>query len=86
MQGDTGKWQKVIEENGAYESADDLRKLLSDPVLCRRLLQPMKEEDIYRLTEVVIPTESRFVISYARRLEQEKEKGMLEGKAGSEFC
>lgn len=85
MQGDTGKWQKVIEENGAYESADDLRKLLSDPVLCRRLLQPMKEEDIYRLTEVVIPTESRFVISYARRLEQEKEKGMLEGKAGSEF-
>lgn len=76
-----------VKESGEVEEieAERLRRLLSQPGSCRRLLDPMREEEIYRLVEVVMPSESRFVIAYAQALEREKERGMLEGRAGPEF-
>lgn len=62
-----------------------LCRLLSEETSCHRLLSSLKEEEIIRLVEIIVPGESPFVISYAVSLEQEKERGMLEGKAGSEF-
>lgn len=67
------------------DNNDILCRLLSRPDSCRRFLAPLKEEEIIRLVEWIIPEESTFIIEYARSLDQEKEKGMLEGKAGSEF-
>lgn len=62
-----------------------LCRMLSRPDTCRQLLKPLKEEDIIRLVDWIIPSESVFIVSYARNLDREKERGMLEGKAGSEF-
>lgn len=62
-----------------------IRFLLSGTETCRKLLEGLEEEKIYRLVRLVVPEESDFIISYARLLEQEKRKGMFEGKAGTEF-
>lgn len=89
---ETGKMQKgemeeltLGEEEIRSRNAAMWRKLLARPDSCRRLLSPMREEEIYRLVEMVIPSESPFVISYAQVLDREKERGRLEGKAGPEF-
>lgn len=84
-------WRKEerleVVESGGVEKMDveRLRCLLSEPESCRRLLEPMREKEIYRLAEVVMLSESSFVILYAQVLEREKERGMLEGRAGPEF-
>lgn len=66
-------------------SADEWIAILSVPESCRRFLKNLTEEAIYRCVERVIPSEHGFVIRYARALDKEKERGMLEGKAGEEF-
>lgn len=81
---DSREWKKEEEEFMTDRTAF-LRRILSSPESCRRFLIPLPEEEIYRLVEVVVPAESRFVIAYARGLEEEKERGMLEGRAGEEF-
>lgn len=53
---------------------------------CRLLLSRMKEEEIIRLVPLVAPNESGFIIGYARSLDRQKERGALQGKAGSEFA
>lgn len=60
-------------------------ELLSVPESCRRFLRNLREERIYEYVRVVIPSEHVFVIRYAQTLDKEKERGMLEGKAGDEF-
>lgn len=69
----------------SIESCDQLCRMLSRPESCRRVLAVLKEEEIIRIVEWIIPAESPFIIDYARSLDREKERGMLEGKAGSEF-
>lgn len=59
--------------------------LLSVADSCRRFLRNLREEQIYAYVRVVIPSEEVFVIRYAQTLDKEKERGMLEGKAGDEF-
>lgn len=66
-------------------STDEWIAILSVPESCRRFLKNLTEEAIYRCVERVIPSEHRFVIRYAQALDKEKERGMLEGKAGEEF-
>lgn len=73
------------EKDVSPEETEQLRRLLCQADSCRRLLAPLREEEIERLVEVVVPLEAVFVIGYARSLEREKGRGMLEGKAGSEF-
>lgn len=86
-----GKGKKAGEypdmEETDVEDADTeiLKKLLSHTESCRRLLASLREEEIECLTVRILPQEGPFVVVYARTLEQEKEKGMLEGKAGNEF-
>lgn len=79
------EWKELVADGKWMGGLEELKQILSVPASCRLMLQEMKEEDIYRLVEIIIPAESPFVISYARKLEQDREKGMLEGKAGSEF-
>lgn len=85
------KMPEDVREQGKEEGVETeervavLRRLLAVPESCRRLLEPMAEEKIYGLVETVVPAESGFVIGYARTLEREKERGMLEGRAGEEF-
>ena len=67
------------------QSREMLCELLSRPDTCHRILSALKEKEIIRLVEWIMPEESPFIISYARSLEQEKDRGMLEGKAGEEF-
>lgn len=85
---------EIREEQFRDERSEVLHKSLSDeelfdwlsvPESCRRLLLPMSESDIYSLVGRIVPSESTFVISYAQALDEEKSRGMLEGKAGEEF-
>lgn len=66
------------------EEQDMLVKLLisSDNYLYLRLLGELQ---ILKLVEILVPDEYAFVKSYAKELEQKKEQGTLQGKAGSEF-
>lgn len=66
-------------------SREEWIAILSVPESCRRFLKNLPEEAIYRCVERVIPSEHVFVIRYAQALDKEKERGMLEGKAGEEF-
>lgn len=50
-----------------------------------RFLQLLKEPEILSLVEWVIPQHHRFVKTYTKTLDRHKEKGILQGKAGSEF-
>lgn len=67
------------------EGRAQLIRILSHPLSCRSFLSRLEEEKIFRLVHIVLPAESRFIEVYARRLEQEKERGMFEGKAGTDF-
>ncbi|MCC8155253.1 MAG: hypothetical protein LIP01_14330 [Tannerellaceae bacterium] len=62
-----------------------LLKILSGEDTCRQFLLPLPDESIYRLVYTIQPKESSFIVDYARSLEQQKEKGVLQGKAGGEF-
>lgn len=62
-----------------------VRKELAQLASCRRFIRGMQEQEIYMLAEIALPRDSQTVIAYARALDEEKDKGMLEGKAGSDF-
>lgn len=62
-----------------------LLRMLSQPDSCRAFLQLLSEDEIIRLVVVVIPQESDFIIGYAHSLDQQKDQGALQGKAGGEF-
>jgi hypothetical protein len=68
---------------------DDSRKaliaILSRVDTCREFLQQTSEPEIIRLIPVVAPTESELVIETARSLDEQKNTGALQGKAGGEF-
>lgn len=77
--------QKKMDKNVPQSSRDALFIILSKAGSCRAFLQYLKEEEIIALVPVVLPNESRFVIEVAHRLDTQKEKGELQGKAGGEF-
>lgn len=66
-------------------SLEELVRLLSVTESCRRMLRNQPEPVIYGWVEKILPFESPFVIGYAKALDEEKEKGGWEGKAGDEF-
>lgn len=90
---DTGKLQVIIAkilQQGLHEAIvrrnrDWLMDMLRHGDSCRQVLNRLSEEEIIDLVPVVIPAESDFVIHYARLLDRQKDKGVLEGKAGGEF-
>lgn len=49
------------------------------------LLRLLREPQILKLVETVAPKQYSFVKTYAKELDQQKEQGMLQGKAGGEF-
>lgn len=59
--------------------------LLTHPDSCRLFLQPLKEEEIIRWIGVLIPSESKFAVTYAHSLDRQQTQGYLAGKTGSEF-
>ena len=90
---DAAKFYKTIysllKSNTAKEISPDSREALIAILYrvnsCRLFLQQMREEEIIGLTPVVVPAESGFVIATAKSLDEQKEKGVLQGKAGGEF-
>lgn len=68
-----------------YSSKELLALLLSGTDAFSRFFKAVSEEGFYEYVRQVIPLEHVFVIRYAQALEKEKERGMLEGKAGQEF-
>jgi len=62
-----------------------LFRILSMETTARQFLQTMAEMEITALVKIIVPTESDFVSGYARTLDQQKERGILQGKAGGEF-
>lgn len=84
---EAGMVVSMITEARVFSPSDReiLCRLLSRTDTCHRLLVPLKEEEIVRIVELIIPSESAFIVSYARNLDREKDRGMLEGKAGGEF-
>lgn len=81
------EWMRFTHEKIQAEelSIRQLRELLSLPDSCRRMLRHQPEPVIYGWVEKILPLESSFVIGYARTLDEEKEKGLMEGKAGDDF-
>ncbi len=81
------EWMRFTREKIQAEelSLRQLKELLSMPDSCRRMLRDQPEPVICGWVEKILPLESPFVIGYARALEEEKEKGLLEGKAGDDF-
>lgn len=49
------------------------------------LLELLNEKQTLQIVEIVVPQQHQFIKVYARELEQQKENGILQGKAGSEF-
>ncbi len=68
-----------------FLSPEYLTFVLSRPESCRKLLAQLREEEIYRLVECVIPQESEFIIAYAKTLDRHQEQGTFAGKAGGDF-
>jgi hypothetical protein len=66
-------------------SRNALVAVLSGVSSCRLFLQQLQEEEIIALTPVVAPAESGFVVATAKSLDEQKEQGALQGKAGGEF-
>ncbi len=75
-----GMQEAIVRRN--REWLTDMLKLEDS---CRQLLSQLSEEEIVRLVPVIIPSDSDFVIRYARSLDHQKQKGALEGKVGGEF-
>ncbi|MFV0311291.1 MAG: contractile injection system tape measure protein [Dysgonomonas sp.] len=90
---DTGRLYRLVSSelynNGENVLSEDTLNILlvtlTNPESCRRFLQQMKEDQILGLVPVVVPGNSRFVISYAQSLDRQHEHGALQGRAGSEF-
>jgi len=59
--------------------------ILSHDDSCRLFLYSLREDEVIRLLPLLIPGESEFVIRTARALDNQKEQGALQGKAGGEF-
>ena len=81
--------RSVLKNNTAKKISTDSREaliaILSGVDSCRLFLQHMQEEEITGFLPVVIPAESRFVAETAKSLDEQQEKGALQGKAGGEF-
>lgn len=48
-------------------------------------LRLLQEPEILKIVQMLVPRHYVFIKGYARELDQHKEKGLLQGKAGSEF-
>lgn len=63
----------------------EIRKLLKQPQSRRALILKLDETAIHGLVKILAPNDSSFIISYAKSLDEQKEKNIFEGKAGGEF-
>lgn len=64
---------------------EELIAVLSVTLSARKFLGRHSETEIYKIVQRIIPEQSAFVCTYARLLEKEATKGLLEGKSGTEF-
>ncbi len=88
------KWKIWIKFLMLTEQNNNSHKLLEERNMLIKLLassdnylylQLLKESQILKLVEILVPDQYTFVKSYAKELEQKKEEGILQGKAVSEF-
>lgn len=67
-----------------YSTADWMM-ILQTPLLLHRYLQTHTEQQVVSLVSRLFPAHSQFIAGYAALLDKGHERGMLQGKAGSEF-
>ncbi|MHA3787024.1 contractile injection system tape measure protein [Flavobacterium hauense] len=67
------------------DNKDVLVGILKKEDSCRRFLQYLDENEIIQLVKIVVPNDYVFITTYAKSLDRQKEKGVLQGKAGGEF-
>ena len=87
---DWRKWLRLLttsESNSTSQSIQDkqliIKMLRSDQNY--RFLQVLDEVKILNLLKSIVPQHAPFIKTYAKQLEQQKNQGMLQGKAGGEF-
>lgn len=73
------------EETAWLLTPENLATILSDPDSCCNLLRRLSEPEICRLVKCVIPYESEFIITHARLLDKQEERGYFGGKARGDF-
>lgn len=66
-------------------SPADWAQLMPVPRLARRFIRTHTEPQIADILSRLIPGQARFIMAYARLLDKGRDRGLLEGKAGSEF-
>lgn len=66
-------------------SPDDWVQLMPVPCLARRFIRTHTESQMAALLYRMMPGQAEFIVAYARLLDQSRERGLLEGKAGHEF-
>lgn len=76
-----------VEENDGTEtySTEDWRTMLQTPLLVHRYVTTHTGRQVVSLVSRLFPAHSEFIVSYAALLDKGHERGMLQGKAGSEF-
>lgn len=85
MRNNTLEWIR-LDTGISPERLREISELLQRPVSCRILLGQLKEKEIFRLLEWLMPQEKEFVLCYARNLDRGQQQGMFVGRAGKEFC
>ncbi|MBP1638830.1 MAG: hypothetical protein H6Q17_413 [Bacteroidetes bacterium] len=63
----------------------ELWQQLSDAQQRKKLVMELTEDEQRHLVRHLLKNDSAFILSYAANLDTQQERGMLEGKAGSEF-
>ena len=77
--------QKEIDKGITKDGKTELARILSRPDSCRLFLQQLTEKEITGLIPILIPSENDLIVETSKALDNQKEKGYLQGKAGGEF-
>ena len=77
--------QSVEEFSWEKLSPESIITIWATPLLCRYFLESFSEQQIEEAVAHVLPGEYEFIQAYARLLERGYARGLLEGKAGSDF-
>lgn len=66
-------------------SLTDLIAILETPLTARKFLLQQSKEGIHHIVHRIIPAHSEFIIAYSQLLDSRVNKGVMEGKSGSDF-
>ncbi|MCD7931421.1 MAG: hypothetical protein LUH15_08685 [Tannerellaceae bacterium] len=78
--------KRIQQKTSVTDSERNIRiQHLASPLFRWKLINRLTENEHHQLLEFIIPSNSRFIIAYAKGLDRQPVKGVLQGKAGSGF-